>query len=96
MKLVSVTEVRNNFLQYLKHTKKEDVVIVRSGKPMAVLQRLGQDELEDYLLEHDPKFKAELERRSRYFLKHGGLTLEEMRKRIGAGRNSKKRIQKSR
>lgn len=94
MKMASVTEIRNKFSEYLKYTEKEDLVIVRSGKPMAVLRHLDEDELEDYLLEHDPKFKAELERRSKYFLKHGGLTIEEVRRRIRADRDSKKKIQK--
>ncbi|MEW6324632.1 MAG: type II toxin-antitoxin system Phd/YefM family antitoxin [Nitrospirota bacterium] len=80
MKMATVAEVKNKLSEYLKRAEKEDVVITRSGKPTAVLHHLGEDELEDYLLEHDPKFKAKIERRWRHFLKHGGLTIEQILK----------------
>jgi antitoxin (DNA-binding transcriptional repressor) of toxin-antitoxin stability system len=78
MKPVTVAEVKNKLSEYLKRAEKEDVVITRSGKPTAVLHHLGEDELEDYLLKHDPKFKAKVERRWRSYLKHGGVEIEEI------------------
>ena len=84
MKLVSVAEVKNKLSQYLKQAEKEDVIITRSGKPTAVLHHLGEDELEDYLLEHDPKFKAKIEKRWRNYVKEGGIEIAEMIKRVKA------------
>ena len=81
MKLVTVAEVRNKLSQYLKQAEKEDVIITRSGKPTAVLHHLNEDELEDYLLEHDPKFKAKIEKRWRNYVKEGGVEITEMIKR---------------
>ncbi len=78
MKLVTVAEVKNKLSEYLKRAEKEDVIITRSGKPTAVLHHLGEDELEDYLLEHDPKFKAKIEKRWRNYLKQGGVEISEI------------------
>ena len=33
---------------------------------------------EDYLLEHDPKFKAKIEKRWRNYLKQGGAEISEI------------------
>jgi antitoxin (DNA-binding transcriptional repressor) of toxin-antitoxin stability system len=54
MKLASVKDVKNNLSEYLKQAEQEDVIITKNGRPTAVLHHLGEDELEDYLLEHDP------------------------------------------
>ncbi len=81
MKLATVAEVKNKLSGYLKHSEKEDIVITRSGKPTAVIHHLGEDELEDYLLEHDPKFKAKIEKRWQNYLKDGGVELTALLKR---------------
>lgn len=81
MKLVTVAEIKNKLSEYLTRAEKEDIVITRSGKPTAVLHHLGEDELEDYLLEHDPKFKAKIEMRWRRFLREGGVGIETLLKR---------------
>ena len=75
MKLVTVPEVKNKLSEYLKRAEKDDIVITRSGKATAVLHHLGEDELEDYLLEHDPKFKAKIEKRWKAYLKEGGTEI---------------------
>ena len=81
MKLVTVAEVKNKLSEYLKLAEKEDVIITRSGKPTAVLHHLGEDEMEDYLLEHDPRFKAKIEKRWKNYLKEGGVEITDILKR---------------
>jgi len=81
MKLVTVAEVKNKLSEYLKRAEKEDIVITRSGKATAILHHLGEDELEDYLLEHDPKFKAKIEKRWKAYLKEGGAEITAILKR---------------
>lgn len=78
MKMASVKEVKDKLSQYLKRAEKEDIVITRNGEPTAVLHHLGDDDLEDYLLEHDPKFRRKIERRWKEYLKRGGTSAEEM------------------
>ena len=80
MKIASVKEVKDNLSQFLKKAEEEDVVITKNGRPTAILHHLGEDELEDYLLEHDPKFMRKIEKRWNNYLKNGGTSLESLRK----------------
>ena len=80
MKIASVKEVKDHLSQFLKNAEQEDVVITKNGHPTAILHHLGEDELEDYLLEHDPKFKRKIEKRWKDYLKNGGTSLASMLK----------------
>lgn len=83
MKIASVKEVKDRLSHYLKTAEKEDVVITKNGKPSAVIHHLGEDEIEDYLLEHDPKFRAKIEKRWKEHLTKGGRTVEEILRSLG-------------
>ncbi len=78
MKIVSVKEVKNNLSYYLKSAEKEDIIITKNGRANAVLHHVEEDELEDYLLEHDPKFRRKIEKRWKLYLQKGGRSLEEV------------------
>ena len=78
MKIVSVKEVKDNFSRYLKSAEKQDIIITKNGKANAVLHHVGEDELEDYLLEHDPRFRRKIEKRWKQYLQKGGRSLEEV------------------
>ncbi|MEX2493603.1 MAG: type II toxin-antitoxin system Phd/YefM family antitoxin [Nitrospirales bacterium] len=80
MKIASVKEVKNNLSQFLKKAEQEDVVITKNGRPTAILHHLGEDELEDYLLEQDPKFKLKIEKRWNDYLTNGGVSMATLRK----------------
>ncbi len=82
MKLASVKDVKNNLSEYLKKAEREDVIITKNGRPTAVLHHLGEDDLEDYLLVHDPGFRKLIEKRWKDYVAHGGLPLEQVLKRI--------------
>lgn len=79
MKIPSVKEVKDNFSQFLREAVHEDVVITKKGRPTAILHHLGDDELEDYLLEHDPKFRQKIEKRWKDYLKNGGISMMRVR-----------------
>ncbi len=79
MKIPSVKEVKDNFSQFLKEAVHEDVVITKNGRPTAILHHLGDDELEDYLLELDSKFKQKIEKRWKDYLKNGGISMMRVR-----------------
>ncbi len=83
MKIASVKEVKDKLSQFLKTAETEDIVITKNGRPNAVLHHLGEDELEDYLLEHDPKFRRKIETRWKQYLQKGGRSLEEILKELG-------------
>lgn len=82
MKIASVKEVKDKLSQFLKTAETEDIVITKNGRPNAVLHHLGEDELEDYLLEHDPKFRRKIETRWKQYLQKGGRSLEEILKEL--------------
>ena len=82
MKIASVKEVKNKLSQFLRTAETEDIVITKNGRPNAVLHHLGEDELEDYLLEHDPKFRRKIETRWKQYLQKGGRSLEEVLKEL--------------
>jgi prevent-host-death family protein len=83
MKIASIEEVKDKLSQYLKTAKKEDVIITKNGRPTAVLQHLGDDDMEDYILEHDPKFRAKIEKRWKAYLRIGGRSIEDVLSRLG-------------
>lgn len=83
MKIASIKEVKDKLSQFLKTAETEDIVITKNGRPNAVLHHLGEDELEDYLLEHDPKFRRKIETRWKQYLQKGGRSLEEILKELG-------------
>ncbi len=82
MKIASVKEVKDRLSQFLKTAEKEDIIITKNGRPNAVLHHLGEDEIEDYLLEHDPKFRRKIESRWRQYLQKGGRSLDEILKEL--------------
>lgn len=83
MKIASVKEVKNRLSHYLKTAEKEDVVITKNGKPNAIIHHLGDDEIEDCILEHDPKFRAKIEKRWKEYLTKGGRSIEEILQALG-------------
>ncbi len=83
MKIASVKDVKDKLSQYLKTAETEDVIITKNGRPNAVLHHLGDDEVEDYLLEHDPKFRAKIEKRWKAYLRTGGRSIEQVLRSLG-------------
>lgn len=82
MKIASVKEVKDNLSRFLKKAEQGDVVITKNGRPTAILHHLGEDELEDYLLEHDPKFRRIIEKRWRHYTAQGGVPIDTLLKRM--------------
>jgi len=62
MKTMTVFEARNNFSQTLKAAERDVVVVTRNGRPVAAIQAIGDQDLEDLLLERSPKFWAMIRR----------------------------------
>lgn len=56
MKTMTVFEARNNFSRTLDAAKKDVVIVTRNGKPVAAIQAVSDDDLEDFLLERSDKF----------------------------------------
>jgi prevent-host-death family protein len=62
MKVAPMGEVRNNFAKYLAAAEAEPIFVTRNGKVAAVIERMDDDGIEDYLLERSPRFRAMLDK----------------------------------
>ena len=57
MKMIALSEVKDQLSKFLRLAEKEEVVILRHGKPAGVLVGFKtEDEWFDYRLENDPRF----------------------------------------
>ncbi len=86
MKILTTYEAKNAFPKVLKLARREVVIVTNRGKPVAAIEGLqGEDDLEDYLLEHSPKFWAMIRRARR----GKSVSLAQVRKELGVGRSQK-------
>ena len=60
MKVAPMGEVRNNFAKYLDASAEEPIFVTRNGKIAAVIEHLEDSDIEDYLLERNPRFRKML------------------------------------
>ena len=62
MKKVPLSEVKDQFSEYLRMADEEEIIITRHGKPARILIGFAsEDDWFDYRLEHDPRFLARVE-----------------------------------
>ncbi len=78
VKLVPLSEVKDDLSRYLREAETEEIVITRHGKPAGVLIGFAsEDDWFDYRLEHDPRFLARIEQ-ARASLRAGrGVRIED-------------------
>ena len=76
MKVTPIGYFKEKLPQFIKLAKKEPVFITRNGKIEAVIEALSDDDVEDSLLEHSPRFRSMLEKAAR---KPGRMSLESYR-----------------
>lgn len=73
MRFAGVKELKQETMELLKESEKEDIIITAYGKPTAVLHHISEDDLADYLIENDPKFKRRIEEAFAEYTRSGGL-----------------------
>jgi antitoxin (DNA-binding transcriptional repressor) of toxin-antitoxin stability system len=56
VKLLTTYEAKNSFPKVRKLARREVVIVTNRGKPVAAIEGLKGEDLEDYLLERSPKF----------------------------------------
>ncbi len=62
MKTMTVFEAKNQFSRALRIAARDVVVITRRGKPVAALQGVTEEDLEDLLLERSETFWTMIEK----------------------------------
>ena len=77
MKVAPMGDVRNNFARYLLACEAGPVFVTKNGRITAVIEHIEDADIEDFLLERNPRFRRMLESVKR---EKGGITLSEYRK----------------
>jgi len=86
MQFVAMRELKNDPSRVLNRAARADLVITRNGKPTAALLRLDEDLLDDFVLAHHPTLLREVETARRDYRRAGGISHEEMKRRISRPR----------
>jgi prevent-host-death family protein len=92
MRKIALSEAKDQLSKYLRDAEKEEIVILRHGKPAGVLIGFGsEDDWFDYRVENDPRFLARIEQARRNLRTGKGVRLEALK-----GRRPNKRMQPAR
>lgn len=71
MKYASLRELKNQTSALVRETARGDVIVTSRGRPVALLQGLGEDDLEDYFFYSAPAVRREIERRWKAYRRSG-------------------------
>ncbi len=88
MKTVEVAKATLPLSDYTKKVKKEPVIITKKGKPVAALVSIINADIETVSLSNNPKFIALIERSRTRQKSEGGISSEEMHRRLGKPKRS--------
>ena len=89
MRLAGVKELKQQTMKLLNETAKGNIITAH-GKPKAVLHHLTEENLGDYLIEHDPAFRTKIEAAYADSLTQGGVSGATMLARLKRKRAAKK------
>jgi prevent-host-death family protein len=79
MKTIALSEIKDQFSKFLRLAEKEEIVIMRHGKPAGVLVGFkSEDDWFDYRLENDPRFLERIASARRSLREGKGLRIEEL------------------
>ena len=86
MKVLEKADATAPLAEYTADLDKEPVIITNSGKPIAALVPLDNMDLETVSLSTNPKFLELIERSRSHHRAQGGISSDEMRRRLGLGK----------
>jgi prevent-host-death family protein len=87
MKTMTVFEARNHFARTLEAAKEDIIIVTRNGRPVAAIQGIDDDDVEDLLLERSERFWAMIARARR----GKSIAIETLRKQVTGRRPSRGR-----
>ena len=82
MRYAGVKELKQKTMDLLKEAEKGDIIITAYGKPAAVLHHVDEEDLADYLVEHDPEFRSKIEEAYTEYLSVGGMEAGDLLKKL--------------
>ncbi len=83
MKTVEMTEATAALAEYARQVGLEPIVVTVKGKPVAAIVAIENADLETVSLSTNPQFLALIERSRARQQAEGGISSEEMRRRLG-------------
>ena len=79
MKTIALSEIKDQLSRYLRLAEKEEIVIMRHGKPAGVLLGFkNEEEWFDYRLENDPRFLQRIASARQRLRAGKGIRLEDL------------------
>lgn len=79
MKTIPLSEIKDRLSRFLHLAEKEEIVIMRHGKPAGVLIGFKtEDDWFDYRLENDPRFLRRIASARQSMLEGKGIRIEDL------------------
>jgi prevent-host-death family protein len=79
MKTIALSEIKDQFSKFLRLAEKEEIVIMRHGKPAGVLVGFkSEDDWFDYRLENDPRFLKSIASARQSLRAEKGIRIEDV------------------
>ncbi|MBI2460084.1 MAG: hypothetical protein HYV61_00905 [Candidatus Rokubacteria bacterium] len=91
MKTLELAKATAPLADYARDVKKGPVVLTSGGRPVAALVAVENADLETVALSNHPRFLALIERSRARQKSEGGISSEEMRRRLGLKRATRRR-----
>ena len=89
MRIIERIEATASLAEYTTGVKKEPVIVTQNGKPIAALVAIENADVETVALSTNRKFLALIERSRMRQRLEGGISSEEMRRRLGVKKTGK-------
>jgi hypothetical protein len=83
MKILELSEATAPLADYAKDLDQEPLILHVDGQPVAALMAIENADLETISLSNNPKFLEILERSRKRLREEGGISPDEMRRRLG-------------
>jgi prevent-host-death family protein len=83
MKIIEIAEANATLAEYASGLSEEPVIITSNGQPIAALVTLENVDFETIALSSNPKFIELIERSRARRRAEGGISSDEMRRRLG-------------
>jgi prevent-host-death family protein len=82
MKFASTAELKNKTNKLIRAVEKgQTVVVTRRGKPVVALRTCSEEDIEDLVLETDPRIRRSIRESEEEFRSGRGISLTEFKKR---------------
>jgi hypothetical protein len=83
MKTLELTKATKSLSDYARQVDREAVLVLKNGKPLAVLSSAKGMDAESIALANNPKFVRIIERARVRHEAEGGISIDEVRRRLG-------------